>query len=1043
MPSLSEHLGQIEPKVLDERLSGVDVNEKRRQDIREMFWRNDAYNSIISYPVYAELLIRFIQSLPDPNATFTRPEFYEFVIKNLASGEEGTKKLFIIGAALELLERNGLQPAEFESLLHELSITREQINYSGLIHDKILVEGIEPYDDTKTEKVYFSHHSIQEYLAAKYILSQESPLESLKQFVFIDEEGYKAIKPSWYNVIRFLVEIDSASDESMPIVMWLLSLGESEVLNETIVDEAFSNAITAVNQEITPELVQARIFELIYYTYQKRLLWVPIWTRDPLAELVTAGQLSSIKAEVEEILHKGLDINDKNRYVPLGLAVEVIDHVLEVRSEIISYDRGWWYEKLIEFANDKNDNGVLQRNALHSLVHFKNDDPTVNEALIKKVESSFQLPDDLIKQAFIDFCSKISPNSATTIGYIANSIGDFQLKVTSRFALQRIDNKEGVKNLLQELIQNNGFIFSFLDEESIFNNKDRNEDEGIIALIRASKDELYPLIDQVIKLSYELENYFHEERSYFLNALFNIAKDVDENYLDSILKHVEQTEGETKKGRLLDNYVPWISELLKPNEEELKRIHDQMVSIDQQHGQMYFERAVFIARNRGSEEGKAVFKKSKELGLIEYDEKKQTKERDWEAERKEKIIESYRELLGSEKRFSLGVFRFYLNNIDGKDGLNLEAEEERILELLRGTALKIDPRQFQVTIPDKASEGRSFNITSYYHMYGDALRVAQKLIPEELQSHRQQIIDLIPFAFSDDQQTILELITELSDEELNQFVNPTMSDRDKDIRYLIPSGYIYTIRKFAEEGILLKSPIPVLKSFIGDDNISLFDQRSALESLKLLISSDASDIHTFLKDIFQESLRQRNVDNQLKLAETANELLIEVYRDAEAISWRFDELINRAAPSKVDMTEPGFREVTQFESELHNMYFARPLISLKDPDLLDSEHYFRLVEYGFDLLNREEPNRYKSYAYYLWRIVADAIKNMTLSGNKPLQALKDFLYSRGYPVNPEFNWWNYRFEELNQAILAESHPQTVTDAVSYLSEISNQNGKDH
>src|SRR5690606_23508074 len=84
---------------------------------------------------------------------------------------------------------------------------------------------------------------------------------------------------------------------------------------------------------------------------------------------------------------------------------------------------------------------------------------------------------------------------------------------------------------------------------------------------------------------------------------------------------------------------------------------------------------------------------------------------------------------------------------------------------------KIDPREIKVTIPDKSKDGgRQFTWSSVAAYYGDLLSLIKVLAPEELKKHRQNIIDFIPYAFSDDMSTIMDLIPEIGDKELNSFV---------------------------------------------------------------------------------------------------------------------------------------------------------------------------------------------------------------------------------------------------------------------------------
>ncbi len=981
----AESLGQIDRNEMNKELDELGVSSQSKELIFQLFWRDDPFRSIISYRPYFDLLIDFLKD-GDVNRSFSRPDFYFFVTQKL---DIVNPSLILFAVAMETAETNAISEEELEKLLKNSKLSKQSLGIDDLIRTQILVRGQDPSSDKEEITVRFYHHSLQEYLAAKYILENDNPLAYLKKLVYIKSDEFIAIRPSWYNTIRFLIEIETSSGDQCPITEWLLGLGEKH--KQDIVTEQYANALSSIIITLkTSQNLRHRIFDLIFYTYRSRLLWLPIWTRDPLSRIITDEQINSLENQISQTHWE----NDKERYVYLGYVAGMISDILKNNPERLKEKRSFWRQQLIKFANDLNENGVLQRFALDGLAYYKTANEQENVDLIKQVINAYRHNDELVKQAFIEFASDVAPNSKITIDTIADGMRNKMLSIYGRHGLYKIDNLQGIKTFLDKLTQDQKFLDYFLDQESIFNDKGKESDKVLIKQIDTHATALLPILKKVITSSFALENYYYHERSYFLSSVLLIIAKQDKNYFDEILSEICDSADSGKKARKLYDYAGLLGKIVR--KDNVDSLFAKLADSPNRA-----ESIIYNAKRERGNEGLEVFEYAKQKRHIK--ESSPAEYVDFEKERDEKIIKEFRFKLEPEKgQYMTDVFRFYIENKEVLE--DLETDKQRLITLLRNSGLIINPRDFVVSKKNKRDN--TYTITQGAQIYGSVLRAAQDLIPEELAKHRQNVIDFIPYAYSDDQSTIYELVPDLRDEELKH-VNKIMSDKDNDTRYLIPSGYIYLVDRYAKKGNLIRSAIPVLLSFINDGDMEEYCKRTAVESLSQIISNEDRDIEAFFKEYIGS-----NQDNSeyKKIVHNMTDVLTAVFHDQESIDARFEMIINNVGKAPPRKPLEAYT-VTALEDEMSSMHLAAPLIALKDPRLLSDKYYFRLIDEGFRLLSSDKKG-YSSYAFYLFNIAASAVMEMAVLGIEPLSRLKDYL--KKYEDHPEYNWWSNKMDRVQQ-----------------------------
>jgi len=377
------------------------------------------------------------------------------------------------------------------------------------------------------------------------------------------------------------------------------------------------------------------------------------------------------------------------------------------------------------------------------------------------------------------------------------------------------------------------------------------------------------------------------------------------------------------------------------------------------------------------------------------------------------------------------VFKFFIEHKQEIEKNWSKVEKFKLIKLaLEDNLKKIVTEKFKVKIADKSSQGRQYNISSVASYYGDLLRLGQILFPEKLLNFKHQIIDFIPVAYFSDQKTILEILENISDEDLKT-VNQIYSREAKDDRrYLLPDSYIYVTREFQKRGCDLKTPLEVLKSFVEDELILESDKRQALDSMRYFLQGDEKKYKQYAIRVFDKFLNSKNQ----KLSEIANAILIEKYKDDDAIKWRFDEIKRRFAPFE---HPEGFHSVGSLEEEIDTQFFAKPLINLQDEKYLD--YFFKLLDFSF----KKNGNIYKrknGYVDYLWKIaIAFVEKLVLLESFEPLSRLKEFVLN--YSSQNVFVFRS-RMQELEKFYYMElGKSKTFDQAMDLVDQISLKNIK--
>ena len=983
---------EIKKRILSNKYpSGFRPSENLVKGILDQFWFHDFYNSFIADEVYLKYLLQYLNKRKP--RTFSRYDFYRYFFDQVAKRRIDRFSLQQIALVFEKMQTDAVSPQEFKKILEEVGApTRIQLSFltwAGKNH----LAGIKERDE---QKLYiWNHHTLTEFLVAEYLLGQENLTEEFEKFAVLKQEGVVAFKSSWSGVLRFLLE----STKSRAVLRWFVQFLEG---NKDNIDDNLAELLIFGDVNLAKEL-RERIFNLIYNSYFERLVWLPAWARSNLYKFVDANFYKRLKTDIKKWP------DQTETFVKRGNAVAVIEGLLEHNSQFIQKDKPFWEERLINFVNNPQDggNGVLQRNSLSALAKLKN--PTI----IPRVASSADSSDSVVRDTFIEFCIETDPDSQDSILHFIKGVKRGS-GIYARHGLFQITKKESIKYFLEKISEDEEFWKSFLKHASIYDKKD-GDHQLIENIKRWLDEEIVNLLKKIIFKIFQTEDIYQEERSSFIKQIVSLIDSKDKNFLFEILDEIKGLGDDTKSLHLFFDYEEILAILLTLDNiaTYFEKIKELPMNIQERADSI-----IYIGIRINGAVGQAVYEKAVELKKVERLDK-QAAETHWEKqeeERMERIIRGFRELLEpAPGKYIPSVFEYYLNNKKELDKFFKTKEgaesKKRLAKLAVDDGInKINPQEIKVTIPEKGVGQFTWSAVAAY--YGKILSVVKIFAPQEIKNHRQQIIDFIPYAYSEDMSLIMDLAEKIKDEELG-FVNRAMSNKEDDRRYLIPGTYIYLAGHYTKKGCKLPSVKPILRSFVGDKYIQGQDQKSALETLALFTNISDIDTKKFLEGVSEEEVNGQKTE----LARTANAVLITIFKDEKAIDWRIREIKRPLATHHRD-EEVIAHTPTDAEIEVDWMYFAKPLIELKDEKYLDK--FFELLDYSFKVLKEKktekEKKEYWEYINYLWKIVISFVENLKENKSfRPFLKLEDWVSK--HSEYEDSNWLVARIRELKKTYI--------------------------
>jgi len=931
---------------------------------------------VIQTPRYLELLVSYIQGKENKSiGEITKTQLFEFFIykkleiedKNLDTQKRDLIKRVLEKLALimEIYQTNLLTKDElmsfFDDLKSDLKLSLLQQVPLETFYDKTILK-----DNIDT--IEFDNTEFQEYLAAKEILRLRRNNRTIFELT-VDPE-VREIHPSWFNTLSFVVDLD------ISILKPLLDFGQNrgDIISE---DEECHRFLTKEDTHRLTTEERKAIFEQVFEHYQRAQHWIDWDITRNLSYYFDESLHTLLKYYADQRRHK---TNQTKRFICLGNVAQVLGFLFE-RGVVHSRERAWWKQKLIEFAEDKNENGVLQRNALFALGKLKDD------TIIEKVQSVWRNPDKLIRDAFLSFCREVNPNHDLSIKCFIE--GTKQESIYARYGLYGVTQRESVKQLLDAFIYDPVFLHRFLERESIHKDKDGQLIENMRSVWDGDiESELATLIQKAFASKYTYE----AEHSEFVKRVALLLKSKNRSYLFTLISQIRRDDNLKKHPIIFESLF---SALLE--EEQVKRFIEELSQFD--HGRQAALRTLQRVKLSDRPDAEKIYEEGRKHLNDEYAEAEErwVKPRD-EVSASQRAYRMFQFKLEPEKgKYDSDVFTFYLNNKNELKPRLQAKHKERMKSLVQGSIFdKFDPGAQPLRIISRSAGHTSYEIHPWISTFGDCIKVARDL-DIDVTTYRSKIIGYIPYAFDDEElDGVFSLVPNINSSEIKILLS-IYRKRTSDLWRFRPDSLIRASRRY-----MLKEAVPILREFVGLNEFSIHERTQALTTSEFLNPEPV-----FLKSVFEEYKAIK--DGEFKLAEKANELLILNHQNKVAINWRFEEIVKRALPFEKPRSPHAIGEM---EHELRDKDFASPLMKLKHQE---HENQFLLVlAKSFKMLSKDG---HWNYVQYLWDIVCAYFDNRKEGKSyEPLKNLESFVEKHSSVEG--INWFRYRLKRLKRSYIS-------------------------
>lgn len=976
-------------------LSSKRVSESDMNNVLSLLINNNR-DLIISVPRYLELLPRYLSERGISDLSkLNRTDLFEYFIFNKLDIEEdrsGIKGKEIVKRVLEMLaltmemyQTNVLSKDDLTTFLDEVSSGLSQFWHKiplNVFYDNSLLK-----DNGDT--VEFENTEFQEYLAAKHISRLNKPLQIT--FDLVIDKDIEEVKPSWFSTLGFLSEIDQN------FLKPLLDFGERNK-EKLVIDERFFQLLTRFNVDQLTLDKKAEIFEFVFKYYQRVMHWIDWSVAKNLSFYYVDSQQVILKEYAE--LPTSSFIHEDQRCVQLANVCQILGYL--IRNDKLSADEmSYWKDKLIEYANETGGSGVLQRHAMFALEAYKDPD------LISQLTNPWNHRESLVRREFIEFCIETDPNNNNAIDCFISAI--ITKEHEGYKGINQVTESSALTYLLNKFLTDEEFLESYLDrDEGAFSTKSATLVENIGNV----------WIEQISELSKQLilkafENSTTWYRADSSNLIIGLAKLLQQNDNTYLLELTESIKGSENLSRHIINFRKVFASLLSLD--NIEAINQSLSQNDDTKWLLY--RVLQEVKYSDREDAESIYEAGRQYFVNEYSEsERQSNQETQEQARVKTVYEDFKfKLQPEENKYMPDVFSLYNQHHSDIEALITEQDKSRLSELLIGSIFsKFDPGEHGV---QDSNNHQTHTMHSWISIFGDSIQTAN-LMGLDVSDYRDRIVNFIPFAFEQNElEAIFSLVGELSTNDINRIM-ARYRDRSDDTWRYHPSAFLQTVKKYK-----LTNAIPVLKEFVSESELSIYDRLEALKT----ISSITQD-KEYIRNVSE--IYKATDDNEL--SEEANGILISDYQDQSAINWRIGELKSRAFTF---VRPEGAHSMGSQEIELDMKKFAGPLYSIDDAKYEDS--FFSLLEKSFELIAQDKD--YLAYASYLCELAYKYFENRKNEGDyKPLDNLETFLFD--YQGKEGVNWFMGKLKDLKRVYLEYvGKPPTYSACIQQYNQIKNSN----
>jgi hypothetical protein len=544
------------------------------------------------------------------------------------------------------------------------------------------------------------------------------------------------------------------------------------------------------------------------FNYHQRLLqWLPLNLAASLASLFDSSLEKILRAQTENANKE----TGAQRFVPLGNIALLVGQLFKNKANI---DREHWKQELVRFVSDQNDNGVLQRYALHSLKFTG--DPKVLSDLPRDLVTR----DELLSRAFLALCTELNPEAPRSLESFFEATLTGQ--IDARYGFYALKHPPALKSFLSKYIADPRFRQTFLEKVSVFKEQDAKIVEHISAV---ADDELLLLSQQAIVASLHLDTAHDAKRSQFVLSLGRFLKDVVPSFLTQIIDQILAANPQSGLFFASEFFAAILDEADLPS----------FVKAMSAAGQ---DRIAFnvlqLIRSSGRDGGEKIFEAGRALLPAQYnqwDDWQRSDQKHSENVYSAQVLSEFRTLLEpTPGQYSPAVFAFYLQNAKVIGPTLTQQGRDRLLDLVGGSVFNIiDPANYSLTAVDiQQGHTTTYTVSGHIDVFGSALLVADHL-GMDITKFRQRIINYIPFAYSDHLNAILRLCPDISAAELKAVID-TYIQHKSDLWRHQPGSFIYVVERHH-----IEAAVPVLQMMARESQFPASTRIQAMTAAESLV----------------------------------------------------------------------------------------------------------------------------------------------------------------------------------------------------------------
>lgn len=969
------------------------LNAKHSEkDIDDLLSRMQSFGHrmlVVQIPRYLFFLEAFLKNKGvDAAAKVSRNELFEYFIyselevedKNLNTDKKTITKRVLekLALTMEIYQTNVLSKDElmtfFDELKSDLKLAAlTQINLE-VFFEKSLLKNNE-------DSIEFGNTEFQEYLAAKEISRFPDPDRAA--FGFVVDPDADEIYPTWYNALTFLV--DMREDLLEQLVEFSGLYGNQF----KVMDEGFLNFLSRVDPRNVPTTLRQKLFKnsIIYHRRTGQ------WISGQLTSALPGFYDPSLETDLKSWVADAEKEKDANRFVPLGNIAYIVAYLLKHGAVLDSH---YWREKLITYAGDDNENGVLQRHALYALEHLG------DASVIDKLPSLVGR-DELVNRGFLDLCKELDADNPKSVEYFIEATR--RNDIHGRYGIFALKKPESIKKFLETFNNDEDFRREFLDDSSIF----KDQDHVLVENIKAVQDkDIEELCKEALVKSVNYNIAYGTEHSVFLSDLWKLLKEKDSNFLIEMIDRIHNSP-EGKTGLYFAH--GFFAQIV--DESDVTTFIDHLIGVDERGTAFDVMQRIRFSKRKFAEK---IYEAGRAQLAEDYKqwEERLTKPGSGTKARDEEMLREFRTLLEPEPgKYSNSVFDFYNDHREQLEPLMSEDDRKRLDELITGTVFKfVDPVKHDLKIDSDHNGSKTYTANGAVFVFGDAL-ITAKHLGTNVNPFRQHILDYIPFSYNERLSTIFEMVKDIKPAEMQPVID-IYKNRKSDLWRHQPSSFVEAVEQYH-----VTEAIPILKDFVKEPECDKYARQKALSVIDALAPDPV-----FLREIFELYKETKDVDIR-SLANIANGLLVTSHGDSEAIAWRLKDIVRRAGPY-IRPTGGYVHSVGDFEDEIeHGKSFAKPLMDMKYPG--HEKEYLDLLDQAMDIW--DQGKEFRAYAEYLWGITYSYFDNLKEGRSyQPLQLLETKIETmRG---RDGANWLASRMLQLRRLYLGYlGKPRNVSEAI--------------